>query len=214
MTPGVRRVLSAALALGALLGLGLPAHAGRSVLEAVRARGHVVCGVGSGPKGYSAVNAQGIWSGISVDFCRAIAAGVIGSKEDARSIMDEVKTFLAQTLKLEVSAEKSGIRKADEGAMFLGYELKTYGDGRTRRTVIGGRAVTVRIADDRMQLHVPMEKLARFAERNRLGNLYADRGEAPRSVADEDYEVFLALFNQTILSMNRLAGVRERRPAV
>ena len=41
-----------------------------------------------------------------------------------------------------------------------------------------------------------------------IGLMYADRGEAPRSVADEDYEVFLALFNQTILSMNRLAGVR------
>lgn len=41
-----------------------------------------------------------------------------------------------------------------------------------------------------------------------IGLIYADRGESPRSVADEDYEVFLALFNQTILSMNRLAGVR------
>ncbi|CAI4030161.1 HDOD domain-containing protein [Nitrospira tepida] len=46
-----------------------------------------------------------------------------------------------------------------------------------------------------------------------IGLIYADRGEAPRSVVDEDYEVFLALFNQTSLSMNRLAGVREQRPA-
>jgi general L-amino acid transport system substrate-binding protein len=69
------------LASAAVLGLGVPAHADRSVLEAVRARGHVVCGVGSGPKGYSAVNAQGAWSGISVDFCRAIAAGVVGNKD-------------------------------------------------------------------------------------------------------------------------------------
>ncbi|WP_413990715.1 reverse transcriptase domain-containing protein [Labrys okinawensis] len=121
--------------------------------------------------------------------------GVIGSKEDARSLMDEVKTFLAQTLKLEVSAEKSGIRKADEGAMFLGYQLKTYGDGRTRRTVIGGRAVTVRIADDRMQLHVPMEKLARFAERNRLGNLYTDRGEARCEVINNSDVAILTGYN-------------------
>jgi hypothetical protein len=41
-----------------------------------------------------------------------------------------------------------------------------------------------------------------------IGLIYADRGESPHSVADEDYEVFLALFNQTILSMNRLAGIR------
>lgn len=121
--------------------------------------------------------------------------GVIGSKQDARSIMDEVKAFLAQTLKLEVSAEKSGIRKADEGAMFLGYQLKTYGDGRTRRRVIGGRAVTVRVADDRMQLHVPMEKLARFAERNRPGNLYTDRGEARCEVINNSDVAILTGYN-------------------
>jgi len=104
--------------------------------------------------------------------------GVIGSKDDARSIMAEVRTYLAETLKLEVSEEKSGIRKADEGAMFLGYQLKTYGDGRTKRMIKGGRAVTMRLPGDRMQLHVPVDRLARFAERQRLGNIYINRGEA------------------------------------
>lgn len=104
--------------------------------------------------------------------------GVIGSKEDARGIMAEVRAFLAETLKLEVSEEKSGIRKADEGAMFLGYQLKTYGDGQTKRMIKGGRAVTMRLPDARMQLHVPVDRLARFAERQRLGNIYINRGEA------------------------------------
>jgi len=104
--------------------------------------------------------------------------GVIGSKNDARNIMAEVRTYLAETLKLEVSEEKSGIRKADEGAMFLGYQLKTYGDGRTKRMIKGGRAVTMRVPGDRMQLHVPVDRLARFAERQRLGNIFTNRGEA------------------------------------
>ncbi|RJG48750.1 RNA-dependent DNA polymerase, partial [Sphingobium terrigena] len=104
--------------------------------------------------------------------------GVIGSKDDARGIMAEVRTYLAETLKLEVSEEKSGIRKADEGAMFLGYQLKTYGDGRTKRMIKGGRAVTMRVPGDRMQLHVPVDRLARFAERQRLGNIHINRGEA------------------------------------
>ncbi|MBO0742515.1 MAG: amino acid ABC transporter substrate-binding protein [Hyphomicrobiaceae bacterium] len=51
------------------------------VLETVRARDHLVCGVGDGPKGYSTVNAAGVWSGISVDFCRAVAAAVLGDKD-------------------------------------------------------------------------------------------------------------------------------------
>lgn len=121
--------------------------------------------------------------------------GVIGSKQDARRIMAEVSAYLAQTLKLEVSPEKSGIRKADEGAMFLGYQLKTYGDGRTKRMVKGGRSVTMRVPDDRMQLHVPVEKLARFAERNRLGNFNTNRGEARCEVINNSDVAILSGYN-------------------
>lgn len=121
--------------------------------------------------------------------------GVIGSKDDARSIMAEVRTYLMEALKLEVSEEKSGIRKADEGAMFLGYQLKTYGDGRTRRMVKDGRAVTMRVADDRMQLHVPVDKLARFAERQRLGNVYTNRGEARGELINNSDVAILTGYN-------------------
>jgi len=76
-------MLCLALALGAAL-LGNSAWADAGVLESIRARGHVVCGVGNGPKGYSSVSAQGAWSGISVDFCRALAAAVIGNKDAVR----------------------------------------------------------------------------------------------------------------------------------
>lgn len=104
--------------------------------------------------------------------------GVIGSKEDARAILTAISQFLADRLKVEVSAAKSGIRKASEGASFLGYTLKTYGDGRTKRMVRSGRAVTMRLASDRMQLHVPENKLAGFAERQNLGNYHLNRGRA------------------------------------
>jgi len=104
--------------------------------------------------------------------------GIIGSKEETRNVMVEVRQFLTNHLKLAVSEEKSGIRKASEGATFLGYDLKTYGDGRTKRMVKGGRAVTMRLPDDRMQLHVSVDRLARFAERQHLGNLHINRGEA------------------------------------
>lgn len=58
-----------------------PAAAQTSVLDAVRTRGHVSCGVGDGPKGYSTLSPQGVWSGINADFCRALAAAVIGSRD-------------------------------------------------------------------------------------------------------------------------------------
>lgn len=101
--------------------------------------------------------------------------GIAGSKEDARSVMAEVSSWLAEHLKLQVSAEKSRIAKASEGATFLGYKLKTFSNGRMTRAVVAGRAVTIRVAADQMQLHVPEEKLARFAQQRRLGNLYTGR---------------------------------------
>ena len=44
--------------------------------------------------------------------------------------------------------------------------------------VNGGRAVTKRVPDDRMQLHVPLDRLARFAQRQRLGVFHTNQGEA------------------------------------
>jgi general L-amino acid transport system substrate-binding protein len=82
MTRGVRRAACAALALGVfLVGAIARLAAAADTLTAIRERGHIVCGVGDGPAGYSTASPQGVWSGIGVDFCRALAAGVMGSKD-------------------------------------------------------------------------------------------------------------------------------------
>ena len=48
-------------------------------LDAIKARGQVVCGVNTGLAGFSAADASGKWTGLDVDFCRAIAAAVVCS---------------------------------------------------------------------------------------------------------------------------------------
>src|SRR5215831_6926834 len=80
MRSPVRRALYLAVALG-LMSLAGTSDGRAGVLETVRARDHLLCGVGDGPKGYSTVNSAGVWSGISVDFCRALAAAVLGDKD-------------------------------------------------------------------------------------------------------------------------------------
>ena len=47
-------------------------------LDAIKARGHLECGVHLGLPGFSFANDKGEWSGIDVDLCRAIAAAVLG----------------------------------------------------------------------------------------------------------------------------------------
>jgi general L-amino acid transport system substrate-binding protein len=52
------------------------AHA--STLEDVKARGKLLCGVNPGLQGFAAKGDDGTWAGFDVDFCRAIAAAVLG----------------------------------------------------------------------------------------------------------------------------------------
>jgi general L-amino acid transport system substrate-binding protein len=47
-------------------------------LAAVKARGTVRCGVSEGVAGFSAKDASGTWTGLDADFCRAVAAAVLG----------------------------------------------------------------------------------------------------------------------------------------
>ncbi|MGA2402563.1 MAG: amino acid ABC transporter substrate-binding protein [Syntrophobacteraceae bacterium] len=54
-----------------------PAEAG-DTLTRIKARGDVRCGVSDGDPGFSVKEPDGRWSGIDADFCRALAAAVLG----------------------------------------------------------------------------------------------------------------------------------------
>ena len=69
----------AALAVVALTALaGANAQAQQSTLNAVKAKGFIQCGVSTGLAGFSAPDSQGVWKGLDVDVCRAVAAAVFG----------------------------------------------------------------------------------------------------------------------------------------
>jgi general L-amino acid transport system substrate-binding protein len=57
---------------------------GQSTLDAVRAKGYVQCGVNTGLAGFSQPDSKGVWRGIDVDLCRAVAAAVFGDAAKAR----------------------------------------------------------------------------------------------------------------------------------
>jgi general L-amino acid transport system substrate-binding protein len=70
-------ILGAACLVGAAaLGLVAPASAG--TLEDVKGRGIVRCGVAPSSPGFATKDAQGVYRGFDIDFCRAIAAAVLG----------------------------------------------------------------------------------------------------------------------------------------
>jgi general L-amino acid transport system substrate-binding protein len=77
----MRKHLMGAFALAAAIAVpGLTpsvAHAGPTI-DAIKARGALRCGVNTGLLGFSAPDSQGRWTGIDVDFCRAVAAVILG----------------------------------------------------------------------------------------------------------------------------------------
>jgi general L-amino acid transport system substrate-binding protein len=71
-TPWIKRLaMAAAFAVPAIA--PLTASAGPT-LDAIKQKGTLRCGVSTGVLGFSAADSQGVWRGIDVDFCKALAA--------------------------------------------------------------------------------------------------------------------------------------------
>lgn len=97
--------------------------------------------------------------------------GVVGSKAEAREIMGAVEDFLNNALRLQISPEKSGIRKASKGVQFLGYNVRIYsGEKQVVQSFKGGLRGTRRSTSERVQLSVPYEKVSAFASRHGYGS--------------------------------------------
>jgi general L-amino acid transport system substrate-binding protein len=56
----------------------------RSTLDTVRSKGFVQCGVNTSVAGFSAPDSKGVYRGIDVDLCRAVAAAVFGDANKVR----------------------------------------------------------------------------------------------------------------------------------
>jgi general L-amino acid transport system substrate-binding protein len=79
----LRSVISGIALLGALV---LPPPVTSDTLDAIQARGMLRCGVSEGIAGLSLPDAAGRWTGIDADFCRALAAAVLGDPEKVEFI--------------------------------------------------------------------------------------------------------------------------------
>ena len=55
-------------------------------LSPIKARGSLLCGVNEGLPGFSYLDERGIWTGFDVDFCRAIAAAILGDPKKVKLV--------------------------------------------------------------------------------------------------------------------------------
>lgn len=82
--------------------------------------------------------------------------GVNGSKEDALRIKEDIKSFLSESLALELSEEKTLITHTGKSAKFLGYEITVTRNNHQRRDVQGRLRRTY---GKRVRLNVSMATL-------------------------------------------------------
>src|SRR3954463_6272721 len=77
----MKRIIVATVVLAASVSASAAA-----MLDTVKQRGMLVCGVSTGFAGFSTPDSQGNFKGLDVDYCRALAAGVLGDASKVRYV--------------------------------------------------------------------------------------------------------------------------------
>jgi general L-amino acid transport system substrate-binding protein len=124
----IKLTTAVALTLGAML--ALPAHAGRTV-DAIKARGHMVCGVNTGLAGFSQADSAGRWSGLDVDVCRAVAAAMLGDPDKVRYVpLTAQQRFTAlQSGEVDMLSRNTTFTLTRDASLGLHSTAVTYYDG-------------------------------------------------------------------------------------
>ncbi len=114
-----------ALATSALAQNRLP------TLEAIKQRGLIVCGANTGLPGFSVPDKQGNWSGLDVDFCKAIAAAIFNDPTKTRFIPTSSVNRFASLQSGEVDVLSRNVTWTSSRDTSLGFNFGpvTYYDG-------------------------------------------------------------------------------------
>ncbi len=120
--------------ISAILMLCLPGSsvfAADSTLDAVKKKGFIQCGVNTGLPGFSSADAQGRWTGLDVDFCRALAAAVLGDADKVKYTPLTGKERLAalQSGEIDVLSRNTTWTLTRDSSLGLNFAATTYYDG-------------------------------------------------------------------------------------
>lgn len=121
---------AAVAAIFTTIGLSGAAQAG-ATLDAIKKKGFIQCGVNTGLAGFSVADSQGVWTGLDVDICKAIAAAVFGDANAVKYTPTNAQQRFTALTSGEVDVLSRNTtwtltRDASLGMMFAGV---TYYDG-------------------------------------------------------------------------------------
>ena len=114
--------------LGAIAAATMVAGAAsaQATLEAVKARGELICGSNTGLTGFGAPDANGNWAGFDVDLCRAVAAAIFGDADKVKFVPTTAQIVSPKTSMLSLVAAGRGIAIVPERMTTLGAQGVAY----------------------------------------------------------------------------------------
>ncbi len=120
--------VAAIATMGAML--AAPAHAGKT-LDAIKARGQIVCGVNTGLAGFAAADSSGKWSGLDIDVCKALAAATLGDAEKIKYVpLTAQQRFTAlQSGEIDVLARNTTFTLTRDASLGLSQTVVNFYDG-------------------------------------------------------------------------------------
>lgn len=100
-------------------------------LKAVQERGYLISGVSEGLDGFSTVDEKGQWTGLDVDFCRALAAAIFDDAAKVRFVpLSANNRFTGlETKKIDVLSRNSSWTMGRETGLGLMFAAVDYYDG-------------------------------------------------------------------------------------
>jgi general L-amino acid transport system substrate-binding protein len=107
-----------------------PAHAGKTI-DAIKARGQVICGVNPSLPGFAAADSQGNWTGFDVDFCKAVAATILNDATKVKwTPLNASQRFAAlQAGEIDVLSRNTTWTLTRDASLGLNFTGVTYYDG-------------------------------------------------------------------------------------
>ena len=125
------RKISMATTIGLVAMVAANAATAGTVLDAVKARGALVCGVGTGTAGFMLADSQGKWVGLDVDVCRAIASAIFGDAEKVKFVpLSSQQRFTAlQSGEVDILSNNTTETLTRDTALGLDFTAVTYYDG-------------------------------------------------------------------------------------
>ncbi len=105
--------------------------ASADTLDDVKAKGYIQCGVNSGLAGFSSPDDKGEWTGLDVDFCRAVAAAVFadGSKVKFTPLSAKDRFTALQSGEIDILSRNTTWTINRDTALGLNFAGVTYFDG-------------------------------------------------------------------------------------